>query len=189
MEYIAVLLVAAAVFGVCFLIDKGFSKLFRSQAEHKSGLAVRLNKKYGVIGLVLAVLGIASLLAGLSEGWLMIAAGCLLIVVGVGFLVYYMTFGVFYDTDTFILTTFGKRSTTYAYRDIEAQQLYESYGNIVIELHLRDGRSVQLQESMEGACAFLDHAFEAWRRQTGKQLADCPFHDPANSCWFPPVEV
>ena len=44
MEYIAVLLVAALVFLICFMVDKGFTKLFRSQKEHKSGLAIRLNK-------------------------------------------------------------------------------------------------------------------------------------------------
>ena len=47
MEYILILIVAALVFGICFLIDKGFTKLFRSQAEHMSGTAVRLSKRYG----------------------------------------------------------------------------------------------------------------------------------------------
>ena len=64
MEYVAVLLVAALVFLVCFLVDKGFTKLFRSQQEHKSGLAIRLNKRYGSIGLIIAVLGVAALFAG-----------------------------------------------------------------------------------------------------------------------------
>ena len=188
MEYIGVLLIAALVFGVCFLVDKGFTKLFRSQAQHKSGLAVRLSKKYGSIGLIVAVLGVAALFYGLSDSWVMIAAGCLLMAVGIGLLVYYMTFGVFYDTDSFILTTFGRKSTVYAYKDIKAQQLYNSYGNILIELHMTDGRTVQLQSGMDGAYGFLDHAFAAWLRQTGRRQEDCPFHDPQNSCWFPPVE-
>lgn len=188
MEYVAVIIVAALVFGVCFLIDKGFTKLFRSQAQHKSGLAVRLNKRYGSIGLILAVLGLAAVFTGLSDSWVLIAGGCLLIVVGIGLVVYYMTFGVFYNEDSFILTTFGKKSTTYYYKDIKAQQLYNNYGHTLIELHMTDGRAVQLQDSMNGTYAFLDHAFAAWLRQTGKQEADCTFHDPANSCWFPPVE-
>ena len=188
MEYVAVILVAALVFGVCFLIDKGFTKLFRSQAQHMSGKAVRLNKKYGSIGLIVAVLGIAALLAGLSDGWLMVAAGCLLIAVGVGLVVYYMTFGVFYDSDSFILTTFGKASTTYSYKDIQCQQLYNNQGHALIELHLSDGRAVQLQAGMEGVYDFLDHAFAVWLVQTGRTREDCPFYDPDNSCWFPPVE-
>ena len=47
MEYLAVIIFAALVFGLCFLVDKGFTKLFRNQAQHHSGQAVRLNKKYG----------------------------------------------------------------------------------------------------------------------------------------------
>lgn len=185
MEYVAVLLIAALVFLICFLVDKGFTKLFRSQQEHKSGLAVRLNKRYGSIGLIIAVLGVAAIFAG---GWLMIAGGTLLILVGTGLVIYYMTFGVFYDTDTFIITTFGKKSTTYRYGDIKAQQLYNNYGNTVIELYMNDGRTVQIQFSMAGAYDFMDHAFPAWLRQTGRRREDCSFYDPQNSCWFPPVE-
>ena len=188
MEYIGVLVVAALVFGVCFLVDKGFTKLFRNQAQHMSGLAVRLNKKYGAFGLILAVLGIAGIFAGIGDGWLLIAGGALIVVVGVGLVVYYMTFGVFYDSDSFILTTFGKKSTTYHYRDIKCQQLYNSYGNIVIELHMNDGRTVQLQAGMTGVYPFLDKAFEGWCNQKGIREEDCTFHDPNNSCWFPPVE-
>ncbi len=185
MEYVVVLLFAAFVFLICFLVDKGFTKLFRSQQEHKSGLAIRLNKRYGSIGLIVAVIGIAALFAG---GWLLTAGGCVLILVGLGLVVYYMTFGVFYDTDTFILTTFGKKSTTYKYSDIKAQQLYNNYGNTVIELYMTDGRTVQLQSGMEGVYDFMDYAFSAWLRQTGRKQEDCAFYDSQNSCWFPPVE-
>ena len=72
MEYVAVIIVAAVVFGVCFLVDKGFTKLFRSQAQHMSGLAVRLSKRYGSIGLVIAVIGLAAILMGLSKDWVLI---------------------------------------------------------------------------------------------------------------------
>ena len=183
--YIALAIVIAAVFGLCFLVDKGFTKLFRSQQEHKSGLAVRLNKKYGSMGLIVAVLGVAALFAG---GWLLTVGGSLLVLVGLGLVVYYMTFGVFYDTHTFILTTFGKKSTTYRYSDIKAQQLYTSYGNTVVELYMTDGRTVQLQSGMSGVYDFMDYAFSVWLQQTGRKQEDCSFYDPQNSCWFPPVE-
>ena len=188
MEIIGVLVVAALVFGVCFLVDKGFTKLFRSQAQHRSGLAVRLDKKYGAFGLILVALGAATLFAGLNSGWLLVAAGVLIITVGIGLVVYYMTFGVFYNEEGFVLTTFGKKSTTYRYADIQSQQLYNSYGNILIELQLADGRSVQLQAGMSGAYPFLDHAFSAWCAQKGIAPESCSFHDPENSCWFPNME-
>lgn len=185
MEYVAVIIIAAIVFAACFLIDKGFTKIFRNQAEHHSGLSVRLNKRYGSIGLIVAVIGIAALFTG---GWVMLAAGCLLVLTGVGLVVYYMTFGVFYDTDTFVLTTFGRKSITYRYDQIKAQMLFNSYGNLVVDLHMTDGRNVQLQSKMEGVYAFLDYASEAWMRQTGRCKEDCEFFDPQNSCWFPPME-
>ena len=188
MEYAAVLIIAALVFGACYLIDRVFQKVFRNQQEHRSGLAVRLNKKYGSVGLIVAVLGLGAVFTGLTRGWVLSVGGGLLILVGIGLVTYYMTFGVFYDKETFVLTTFGKRSTTYAYKDIKAQQLYNSYGNILIELHMMDGRSVQLQAGMTGVYDFLDHAFFAWLRQTGRKQEDCGFYDPHNSCWFPPVE-
>lgn len=187
MEIGAILLVAALVFGICFLIDKGFSKLFRNKPEHKTGLSVRLNKKYGSIGLIIVVIGIAALFVK-NAGWILTAGGALLIFVGVCLVVYYMTFGLFYDQDTFVLTTFGKRSDTYHYSDIAAQQLYQSYGAVIVELYMKDGRSVQLQSGMDGMYPFMDHAFSAWLRQTGKKQEDCDFYDPQNSCWFPPVE-
>ena len=46
MQYLAVLLVAALVFGVCYLCDKGFEKMFRSQAQ-LDGKRVAVPKCYG----------------------------------------------------------------------------------------------------------------------------------------------
>ena len=189
-EYIAVILVAAAVFGVCFLVDKGFTKLFRNQSQHHSGKAVRLSKRYGSIGLILAVFGIGVLFAGLPDNWLFIASSILIFAVGVGLVVYYMTFGVFYDEDSFVLTTFGKKSTTYYYKNIVGQQLYVTTGGgVVIEVYLHDGRTFQLQSNMKGVYDFMDKAFFAWLRQTGRRQEDCDFYDPQNSCWFPKVGV
>lgn len=189
-EMIAVLILAAAVFGVCFLVDKGFTKLFRNQSQHHSGKAVRLNKRYGSIGLILFVFGLAVLFAGLPKNWLFIIFSILIMAVGTGLVVFYMTFGVFYDDESFVLTTFGKKSTTYAYRDIQGQQLYVTTGGgVVIEIYLHDGRTFQLQSGMAGGYEFLDKAFFAWLRQTGKKQEECDFYDPQNSCWFPKVGV
>ncbi len=190
MEYVAIAIIAAAVFGLCYLVDKGFARRFRSQAQHMSGLSVRLNKRYGSFGLILAVLGIGAIFAGLNgdESTVLIAGGVLILLVGIGLVVYYMTFSLFYDRDAFILTTFRRKSKTYTYKDITAQQLYNNQGHILIELYLSDGNTLQLQSTMPGAYDFLDYAFDNWLRQTGKRKEDCPFYDPQNSCWFPPVE-
>ena len=189
MEIVLVVIIAALVFGVCYLVDKGFTGAFRGTPQHASGKAVRLNKRFGSIGLIVAVLGLAALFAGLSEGWLLICGGILLLLVGIGLVTYYMTFGIFYDDDQFVLTTFGRKSKVYYFHQISTQQLFTSYGNVIIELCMTDGRSVQLQSSMNDVYHFMDHAFAAWLRQTGRKIEDCPFYDPENSCWFPTTEV
>lgn len=188
MQIVVVLVIAALVFGICFLVDKGFAKVFRGQEQHKSGKAVRLNKRYGSLGLILLVLGVAAIFSGISSGWVMIAGGAVLLAVGGGLVVYYLSFGIFYDTDSFLVSTLGKKSRTYFYRDIRNQQLYNNQGYLLIELYMSDGQAVQVQSTMPGAFDFMDHAYGAWLRQTGRREEDCAFHDPANSCWFPPVE-
>ena len=188
MDIVIVLLLCAAVFGVCYLVDKGFTRLFRSQQEHYSGKAVRLNKKYGAFGLIMIVLGIAALLNGVTST-LMYIGGALLVIIGIGLVAYYMTYGIYYDTDTFLVTNFGKKTARYAFGEIRSQQIFNSYGNIVIELYMKNGTAVQVHCNMKGAYDFLDFAFAAWCAQTGKSKEDCAaFHDPDNSCWFPNLE-
>ena len=189
MQYLAVLLIAALVFGVCYLFDKGFEKLFRSQAQHYSGLSVRLNKRYAAFGAILITLGVAAFFTGMESGLVLKVGGILVVLMGAALVVYYATFGIFYDEDSFILTTFGKRSNTYRYREIKGQKLYIIQGgSVVVELHMNDGRSVNLQSAMVGAYPFLDHAFAAWCRQTNRNPEACDFHDTANHLWFPTVE-
>jgi len=188
MEFVVILLVAAATFGLCFLADRGFTKAFRGKEQHASGLSVRLSKRYGSIGLVLAVIGLAAVFSGKGQP-VLLYGGLFVVLLGVGLIVYYMTFGVFYDSDSFILTTFGKKSVTYRYRDIKGQLLYlVAGGNVLVELYLEDGRTVSLQSTMDGMYPFLDTAFAGWCVQKGLRPEDCAFHDPGNSCWFPNLE-
>lgn len=189
MKIAFVILVAAATFGLCFLVDKGFTKLFRSQSQHHSGLAVRLNKKYGAVGLILCVVGIGAVFAGLSATWVLVAGGVIVALMGTALVVYYMTFGIFYDKDSFVYTSFGKKSVTYRYSQIRGQQLYiVQGGNILVELHMADGQTVQVQLQLQGADKFLDQAFSGWCAQKGIEPDACGFHDTDNSCWFPKVE-
>lgn len=183
MEYVAILIVAILVFGICFLVDLLFKKLFRNKQEHKSGLSVRLNKKYGAFGLILAVLGLAGLFAG---GRLLLICGSVAILLGIALVFYYMSFSIFYSTDSFILSTLGRKKTVYQYSQIKAQQLFVNAGHTVIELYMTDGRTIQLQSGMLGVYSFLDYASDAWLRQT--QWEDRSFHNPQNSCWFPTLE-
>ncbi len=182
-------LVAAAVFGLCFLLDKGFTKAFRSQAQHKSGLAIKVNKLYATIGIVLIILGIAALFPQVEGGdFLLRIGGILVILVGICLIVYYLTFGIYYDDDGFVVSKFGKKSVLHRYSAIRSQQLYASGGTTVIELYMESGETVMLQSNMMGTYAFLDHAFVRWCAQKGIDPESCSFHDPSNSLWFPSEE-
>lgn len=183
------IIVAVLTFGLCILVDKLFTKKFRNKEQHKSGLSVRLNKKYGAFGLILIALGVAAIFAGINGlGIAMIVGGSVVALLGVGLLVYYMSFSIFYDDSSFVLTTFGKKSRTYRFSQIRGQLLYNAYGNVLIELHMEDGRTVGLQAGMVGVYPFLDKAFFGWCRQRGISSEGCEFHDPDNSLWFPMME-
>ena len=186
-KILSTLMVMAVVFGICYLADKGFTKLFRSQVQHRSGLSVRPNKKYGAFGLILAVVGIGAIFTGLKDDKVLVFGGIFVIALGIGLAVYYLSTGLFYDEESFIYLSFGKKSVTYHYRDIQSQQLYNAQGNLLVELYMTDGKSVHVHANMVGAYDFLDKAFSGWCAQRGIAAEDCPFHDPANSCWFPPV--
>ena len=189
MTVLLILLIAAAVFGVCFLVDKAFAKLFRSKAQHRSGKAVRANKRYGLFGVILSVLGIMAICVGISDGSVLLWGGLIVLVMGLCLAVYYLSFGVFYDGETFLLSRFGKKDITYRFSDILGQKLYlVQGGNVIIELHMAGGGTVSLQSTMDGVYPFLDTAFAAWCLQTGRDPQSCDFHDPSQSLWFPTVE-
>lgn len=189
MTVFLILLIAAAVFGLCFAVDKAFTKIFRSKAQHRSGLAVRASKRYGLFGVILSVLGIMAACVGIADGSVLLWGGVIVLLMGLGLAVYYLSFGVFYDGETFLLSRFGKKDITYRFDQIKGQKLYlVQGGNIIIELHMADGGSVSLQSTMDGVYPFLDTAFAAWCMQTGRDPQSCDFHDPSQSLWFPTVE-
>ena len=189
MTFILILLIAAAVFGLCFGVDKAFAKLFRSKAQHRSGMAVRANKRYGLFGVILSVLGVMAICVGISDGSVLLWGGIIVLLMGICLAVYYLSFGVFYDGETFLLSRFGKKDITYRFDQIQGQKLYlVQGGNVIIELHMTDGNTVSLQSTMDGVYPFLDTAFAAWCMQTGRDPQSCDFHDPSQSLWFPTVE-
>ena len=189
MSTLFVLFLAAAIFGICFIVDKAFTKAFRSKAQHRSGMAVRANKLYGLAGLILMILGILGFLTGLGANILLLIGGIVVLILGICLVTYYLSFGVFYDGETMLICRFGKKDREYYFRDILGQKLYlVQGGNIIVELHMADGSVVSLQSSMDGILTFLDTAFAAWCLQKGIDPQSCDFHDPSQSLWFPTVE-
>ena len=190
MNPITTLLAVALTFGICFFVDKGYTKLFRSKQQHKTGLQVRLNKRYATIGLILCILGILAIFTGLGGENVLLIGGILVLGIGCGLTVHYMSFGIFYDADSFIHSSFGRKTVTYRFGDIRHQKLYMIQGgSILVELHMADGSAISIHTPMEGAYPFLDHAFHAWCHQTGRDPKGCTFHDPQNHLWFPNEEA
>ena len=183
MQIIPILIVGGLVMLACWGVDKLFQKLFRSKAQHRSGLAVRASKRYGAIGVILAAVGI-----GATFVTDLLIPGLLVLVLGAALCVYYLSVGIFYNEESFLVSKPFMKDREYAYRDIRAQQLYLiAGGNTVVELHMADGKTVSVQAFMSGAYPFLDQAFTSWCAQTGTDPESCEFHDPSQSCWFPPV--
>ena len=189
MNPFTVAIAVALTFGVCCFVDKGFTRLFRSSAQHKTGLQVRPSKRYASIGLILCILGILAIFAGVGSETALLIGGGIVVFIGCALVGHYMGFGIYYDADSFLLSTFGKKRVTYRFDHIQYQKLYMIQGgSIVVELHMADGSTVSIHTAMEGAYPFLDHAFHAWCRQTGRNPAGCGFHDPGNHLWFPNEE-
>ena len=79
----AFILTIATVFLLCYLVDKGFTKLFRGKVQHQSGKSVRLSKRYGSIGIVMFALGVAAaFMGGNGQDWLLMGGGIVLVLFG-----------------------------------------------------------------------------------------------------------
>ena len=189
MQTFATLLIAAAVFGICYIVDKTFTKKFRSKAQHMSGMAVRANKMYGIFGVVLIVVGILAVIVGITSSILLLIGGIVVLGMGTGLAIHYLGFGIFYDGESFLVSRPGKQSIAHYYKEIREQKLYLIQGgNILVELYLTDSSTVTLQSTMDGIYTFLDTAFAGWCLQTGRDPQSCDFHDPSKHWWFPHEE-
>ena len=190
MELLFTLLIMAAVFGICYLADKSFTKLFRSQPQHLSGLSLRPSKRYGSMGTIVALIGVAGVATGIADSSTpMIIGSSVLILSGIGLAAYYLSTGIFYDEDSFLSVSLGKKQRTYRYADIVHQQLYAVQGgHYIVELHMTDGTAVMIQTQMDGHRAFLAHASEKWCVSKGIDPTDRKHYDPDHYIWFPSQE-
>ena len=186
MQAIAIIIIAALVFLICRLVDKIFMKLFRSKAQHRSGLAVRASKRYGIFGVMFSVLGILGIISGTAGESVLTWAGILVLLMGIGLAVHYLSFGIFYNGESFLLCRFGRKSQEHRFDEIVSQKLYVlTGGSTLIELTLKDGSTVSVQSTMDGVYPFMDTAFAGWCMETGHKMEECSFYDPSKSWWFP----
>lgn len=185
---IVVALVVVSVFVACYMVDKLFSRVFRNKAQHRSGMAVRVSKMYGVMGIGLCVIGVLAFFTGVNS-MLLFIGGIMVFLMGAAMAAYYLTKGIFYNGESFLVSSFG-RERVYHYRDIQYQRLYRVQGgSVIVELYLQNGETVSVQSTMDGVYPFLDTAFAGWCAQTGRDPESCDFHAPSKHWWFPHAEA
>ena len=110
MDALIWIVTAALVFGICRLVDIGFQKLFRNKAEHLSGKAVRVNKRYGVFGVILCALGVAAIVSGFKGDQVLLWGGVIVFLLGASLTVYYLGYGILYGEDSFLVSCSRKAS-------------------------------------------------------------------------------
>ncbi len=174
-------LCGAAVFGLCFLIDRLISRLTRKTESTRS---VRQPTRAAGIGIVLLVGGIALLLflkekLGLIGGIVLVALGAVLIAS-------YFFFRLDYDSEGFTCKTL-RGTTRYSFNQIRAEQALSTRSGIAVMLFV-GGDTVELSEAMQGVRDFLSFAYYARCRQMGIDPEDAPPPAPEDLLWFPPPE-
>ena len=157
MQFAGIILVAAATFGLCFLFDKGFQKAFRNKKQYRSGLSVRLNKMYSIIGVCLSFLGVCAIVTGSTDTASLLYGGVIVLLLGISLCIYHVSSGIFYDEDSFVCTAFGKKDRIYRFEEIRSQKLYViTGGSLIVELWMADKTAVSVHTTMVGAYPFLD---------------------------------
>ena len=176
------LIVAAVVFGLCFLLDRLFQKLFPKSDLQKSKKTVRMPRRCVVFGILLLTVSFAVLLFFGSDTLLLIGSivGMLL---GALLLGYYFSFSICYNDEAFLYRDLRHRKTQYTYAQILGQRSLMTRSGINVTLLVADD-SVMLTSAMEGASAFLQHAFFRWCGEKGID-PDSVENNPRMLTFFP----
>ena len=177
MFYVIIALFCACIFGLCFLVDRLLS---RGKTRDPAPNTVRQPRRAFVIGIVLLVAGVACAL--FVPGGLGIIGGVVIALLGAVLIVSYFSFAVDYDDEGF--TVRGLRTSgRYRFAQITGEQAVATRGGIHVMLFVGD-ISVELSEAMQGARAFLSHAYYAYCRQRGIDPEENPPPAPEALVWF-----
>ena len=107
--YILMLIVCAAVFLVCFLIDTLLKVIFPKSKLEKSKQAVRPPRRSAVIGVILAFLGLAVVvrIAPKEHDTLLLIGAIGAMVIGAVLLCTYFSVVIYYDDEGFLFKAWG----------------------------------------------------------------------------------
>lgn len=188
MKYLLLLLLCAAVFLVCFLIDKLFGLLFPKSKTEKSGNVVRLPRRNAVAGILLIFVPLVVLLFLIPEGGdTLMRVGCTIaIVFGAILLVSYFSFAIYFDDEGFVYKDLRRKKTAYHYSQIRGQRSVLTRSGVNSILFVADDE-INVYSTMQNLNAFLNKAFYKWCEVKGIDPAGVE-NNPRMFTWFPDPE-
>lgn len=180
MKYVIVLLFMAAVFGLCFLVDRLCRRLFPADPRK----AVRLPRRSVIFGVLLTFLGFTAWLVYWPQfAWYLRVSSILVLVMGVFLLVQYFSFSIRYDEEGFEYRTLGKKAMTCHYDEILGQESLLTRSGVHSTLYTKQGE-LPIYTALVGLPEFLKTAFSHWCEAKGID-PDTVENNPQYLTYFP----
>lgn len=183
--YILMLIVCAAVFLVCFLIDTLLKVIFPKSKLEKSKQAVRPPRRSAVIGVILAFLGLAVVvrIAPKEHDTLLLIGAIGAMVIGAVLLCTYFSVVIYYDDEGFLYKAWGHGKQEFLYSQIKGQRSLLTRGGVNTILFVGDAE-INLYGAMQNLNAFLSKAFFKWCQVKGID-PDSVENNPRMATYFP----
>ncbi len=183
--YILMLIVCAAVFLVCFLIDTLLKVIFPKSKLEKSKQAVRPPRRSAVIGVILAFLGLAVVvrIAPKEHDTLLLIGAIGAMVIGAVLLCTYFSVVIYYDDEGFLYKAWGHGKQEFRYSQIKGQRSLLTRGGVNTILFVGDAE-INLYGAMQNLNAFLSKAFFKWCQVKGID-PDSVENNPRMATYFP----
>lgn len=184
-KYLFVLIVCAAVFLVCFLIDTLLKLIFPKSRLEKSKQVVRPPRRSAVIGVILTFAGAAMLVKLLPEksDVLFLIGSIVAVIFGVILLCTYFSIAIYYDDEGFLYKAWGHGKKEFRYSQIKGQQSLLTRGGVNTILFVGD-EEINLYSAMQNLNAFLSKAFFKWCAAKGID-PDTVENNPRMATYFP----
>lgn len=186
--YILMLLICAAVFLVCFLIDTLLKLIFPKSKLEKSKQAVRPPRRSAVIGVILAFAGVVALIRIVPQAHdtLLLIGSIVAIVTGIVLLCTYFSVVIYYDDEGFLYKAWGHGKQEFRYSQIKGQRSLLTRGGVNTILFVGDAE-INLYGAMQNLNAFLNKAFFKWCEVKGIE-PDSIENNPRMLTYFPDPE-
>ena len=185
MKLIFVVIVCAAVFLICFLIDTLLKLIFPKSKLEKSKQVVRPPRRSAVIGVILLFLGVAVLVQFVSkkDDTLLLLGSIAAIIFGIVLLCTYFSVSIYYDDEGFLYKAWGHGKKEFRYSQIRGQRSLLTRGGVNTILFVGD-EEINLYSAMQNLNAFLSKAFFKWCAVKGID-PDTIENNPRMATYFP----